>query len=83
MIVGNVLTCIPPEFLKQVLDIKEDLLKNYLQGLSLISNPGILLSILDTVKHFGNIDHAHALIKEESLFYKIEMAGGLDLMEEL
>ena len=52
-ILGHVMTCLPTKHVKELLQYHETLLGTYLKGLSLISHPQILLSILDTVDHLG------------------------------
>ena len=45
------------------------MLRSYLQGLNLISNQGLLMSILDTIERFGTVDREMGLEGKESLMY--------------
>ena len=59
IVIGNILTTIPAEMLNNLLlnDEQQTLLKDYLQGLNLISNQTVIWNILDTVEHMCRIDH--------------------------
>lgn len=83
MVVGNVLTCIPMQHVRELLDKYDEMLGQYFQGLTMISNNGLINSILETVESLLEIDHKLHLQGTESMQYRIEVAGGLDHMEEL
>ena len=55
-VVGNVLTCLPGENLYEFIVQNDDMLTHYFSGMSMISNNGVLLSILATIDHFGALD---------------------------
>ena len=59
------------------------MLYNYLQGLNFISNMSVLTNILDTVEHFCKVDTENGYTGTNSLLYRLENAGALDLLEEL
>jgi hypothetical protein len=55
--VGNVLTCMPVQHLKELLQQCEaDYWKSYFEGLTFISNENVIMSVLETIEHFGKCD---------------------------
>lgn len=55
-VIGNVLTEVPNEYLRPILERHGDLLKHYMKGLSMVSHPALVMSVLDTVEHFAKLD---------------------------
>ena len=55
----------------------------YFSGMTMISNNGVLMSILDTIEHFGELDIEFGNRGCHSFIYLLEVSGGLDLLEEL
>ena len=51
--------------------------------MTMISNNGVLMSILDTIEHFGELDIEFGNRGRHSFIYLLEVSGGLDLLEEL
>jgi len=41
------------------------------------------MNILDTIEHFCKVDEESGMQGDQTLLYKIEVCGGLDLLEEL
>ena len=86
IVVGHILTCLPAEHLFSALEMDDNLLVNYLQGLRCISQEALINNILDTVEHFCKLDEEMSHLGKsptQTLLYRIEVSGGLDLIEEL
>ena len=86
IVVGNILTCLPAEHIFSALEMDDNILVNYLQGLKCISQDTLISNILDTVEHFCKVDEEMRHLRKlptQTLLYRIEVSGGLDLLEEL
>lgn len=83
MVVGNVLTCMPMQHVREVLDKYDQMLHHYFQGLTMISNNGLINAILESVDSLLHIDQVLHLQGTDSMQYRIELAHGLDHIEEL
>ena len=82
IVIGNILTCMPSQHLPEVLEIDDNLLKSYLE-VDRNSDKVIIMNILDTIEHFCKLDVQNGAQGQFSLLYRLEIAGGLDLLEEL
>ena len=67
------------EFIQQ----NDNMLALYFSGMTMISNNGVLFSILDTIERFGELDIELGYSGANSFIYHLELSGGLDLLEEL
>ena len=56
IVVGNILTCLPTQHLFSALEMDDNILVNYLQGLKCISQETLINNILETVEHFCKVD---------------------------
>ena len=83
IVISHILCTMPKKFVKELIEKYDTLLKDFLEGLKEVTQPHLLLEILDTVDHFGKIDHELGYQKDQSLIYLIEVSGGLELMEQL
>ena len=54
--IGNLFTCLPVEVLDKILEDDDTLLKNYMEGLKIISDKNLINNILNTIEHFGELD---------------------------
>ena len=83
MAVGNLLTTIASEHIEPILDRYDTLLKSYLRGTTMISDVRLIENILDTIEHLGELDKQYGRQGPRSFMARLEIAGGLDALEEL
>ena len=73
----------PGQDLYEFIQQNDNMLALYFSGMTMISNNGVLFSILDTIERFGELDAELGYTGEHSFIYLLEVSGGLDLLEEL
>ena len=83
MTIGNLFTCLPVEVLDKILTDDDDLLKNYMEGLKMISDKNLINNILNTIEHFGELDKRFMRQGPQSFIGRIELSNGLEHLEEL
>ena len=81
--VANTLTTLDPSHSLTLLEKNNTLLRDFLDGLGLITDETIVLEILSVIEYFGKTDTEWGLKDKQSFMYHVEVAGGYDHLEEL